>query len=64
MAQNVEALQWTGQRPPPGADFHPRQSPYGFRFTSGTLTGPDGSTHAITDVFELLDAIARARAPS
>lgn len=35
-----------------------RQSPYGFRFTSGALTGP-GATRTITDVFELLDTITR-----
>lgn len=40
-----------------------RRSPYGFRFTSGTLTSSDGSsTHAITDVVELLDTIDRGEA--
>jgi hypothetical protein len=44
-------------------DFDPgprgtRQAPYGFRYTSGTLTGP-GATYGITDPFFVLDTIAR-----
>jgi hypothetical protein len=27
--------------------------------TEGALTGPDGSTHAITDAFELLDTVTQ-----
>jgi hypothetical protein len=47
-------------------DFDPtpqgtRQAPYGFRYTSGTLTS-HGETCAIADPFDLLDTIARGEA--
>ena len=38
-----------------------RQTPYGFRYTAGTLTG-NGETRAFTDLFDLLDTISSGEA--
>ena len=37
-----------------------RRSPYGFRFTSGSLDSPEVAS-AFTDPFDLLDTIAQGR---